>query len=211
MASAGPAAAARPTATTSHRLLPLEGPPAAGSYLSSADPWLWLLVRREKTLRSLRGRVGGDEGGVKPTSGGLASGERAAPVSAHAGRGSGSRPERPVLAQGGGWARAPPSRHACNPETTRAAVTRSPRTRGGGERSEAPAGPPADPEPRAPALTRAARRRGFAVLCVSLATLPWETAPGASGASEREGPWRGLAGGARVRREPQGRGPRGRG
>lgn len=41
------------------------------TYLSKADPWLWLLVRREKTLRSLRGRVGGDEGGVKPTSGGL--------------------------------------------------------------------------------------------------------------------------------------------
>lgn len=41
------------------------------TYLSKADPWLWLLVRREKTLRSLRGRVGGDEGGVNPTSGGL--------------------------------------------------------------------------------------------------------------------------------------------
>lgn len=41
------------------------------TYLSRADPWLWLLVRREKTLRSLRGRVGGEEGGVKPTSGGL--------------------------------------------------------------------------------------------------------------------------------------------
>lgn len=50
--------------------------PGAGSYLSSADPWLWLLVSREKTLRSLRGRVGGDEGGVNPTSGGLASGDR---------------------------------------------------------------------------------------------------------------------------------------
>lgn len=36
--------------------------------MSSAEPWLWLLVRREKTLRSLRGLVGGDEGGVKPTS-----------------------------------------------------------------------------------------------------------------------------------------------
>lgn len=41
------------------------------AYLSKAEPWLWLLVRREKTLRSLRGRVGGEEGGVKPTSGGL--------------------------------------------------------------------------------------------------------------------------------------------
>lgn len=41
------------------------------TYLSKADPWLWLLVRREKTLRSLRGRVGGDEGGVKPMSAGL--------------------------------------------------------------------------------------------------------------------------------------------
>lgn len=76
VASACPAAPALPAATTSHRLLPLEGPLATGSYLSSADPWLWLLVRREKTLRSLRGRVGGDEGGVNPTSGGLASGDR---------------------------------------------------------------------------------------------------------------------------------------
>lgn len=41
------------------------------TYLSKADPWLWVLVRREKTLRSLRGRVGGDEGGVKPMSAGL--------------------------------------------------------------------------------------------------------------------------------------------
>lgn len=41
------------------------------THLSKAEPWLWLLVSREKTLRSLRGRVGGDEGGVKPTSGGL--------------------------------------------------------------------------------------------------------------------------------------------
>lgn len=41
------------------------------THLSKADPWLWVLVRREKTLRSLRGRVGGDEGGVKPMSAGL--------------------------------------------------------------------------------------------------------------------------------------------
>lgn len=34
------------------------------THLSSAEPWLWLLVRREKTLRSLRVRRGGDEGGV---------------------------------------------------------------------------------------------------------------------------------------------------
>lgn len=41
------------------------------THLSKADPWLWVLVRREKTLRSLRGRVGGEEGGVKPMSAGL--------------------------------------------------------------------------------------------------------------------------------------------
>lgn len=46
----------------SHSVLPHR------SYLSSADPGLWLLVSREKTLRSFRGRVGGDEGGVNPTS-----------------------------------------------------------------------------------------------------------------------------------------------
>lgn len=46
------------------------------SYLSSAEPWLWLLVRREKTLRSLRGLLGGDEGGVNPTSGVLEEKER---------------------------------------------------------------------------------------------------------------------------------------
>lgn len=51
--------------------LSLRPPGPTRTYLSKADPWLWLLVRREKTLRSLRGRVGGDEGGVKPTSGGL--------------------------------------------------------------------------------------------------------------------------------------------
>lgn len=47
---------------------PSDSSPRSRPYLSSADPWLWLLVRREKTFRSLRGRVGGDEGGVNPTS-----------------------------------------------------------------------------------------------------------------------------------------------
>lgn len=54
-----------------HRCPSLRLSHPTSTYLSKADPWLWLLVRREKTLRSLRGRVGGDEGGVKPTSGGL--------------------------------------------------------------------------------------------------------------------------------------------
>lgn len=46
--------------------------------MSSAEPWLWWLVRREKTFRSFRGRRGGEEGGVYPTSGGLK--ERTAPT-----------------------------------------------------------------------------------------------------------------------------------
>lgn len=41
------------------------------THLSSAEPWLWLLVSREKTLRSFRIRRGGDEGGVYMVSGGL--------------------------------------------------------------------------------------------------------------------------------------------
>lgn len=66
-----------PTILTMYHVLPRSGSPSlrhchsSRTYLSKADPWLWVLVRREKTLRSLRGRVGGDEGGVKPMSAGL--------------------------------------------------------------------------------------------------------------------------------------------
>lgn len=66
-----------PTGLCTCHVLPRCGPPSlrpchpTRTHLSKADPWLWVLVRREKTLRSLRGRVGGDEGGVNPMSAGL--------------------------------------------------------------------------------------------------------------------------------------------
>ena len=113
-------------------LPPRSRPP--GSYLSSADPWLWWLVRREKTFRSLRGRVGGDEGGVNPTSVDLASGDRAAsvrdhgparaPLSAELPEFSPSCPTSCVVPQF-----ATSSKCVCSPETTPVPL-RSVQTRG---------------------------------------------------------------------------------